>query len=83
MTNKLSNQEVKDFRNKFGKLIDVALRHLMEKEWVEEIDKNVRIHIAIINEKEVHFELMLDMIGKLLATKSYTWEQINDLIDED
>lgn len=71
--------EIRLFRQMLNELINKALEYLMYVEWKEYIDKNVRIRIAIINEKEIHFELMQDMIGQLLFTKSFTWEEINNL----
>ncbi len=67
------------FKSNFKHLYNKALQHLIMIEWKDQIDKDVRIQVPIINEREVHFELMHMMVNKLMETKVMTWEQINEL----
>lgn len=75
----LEPNELKKFQSQFKELYNKALDHLMYKEWRTKVDRHTRIHIPVINDREIHFELMHTMMGQLLETKSLTWEEINNL----
>lgn len=73
------DSELETFQKNFKTLQQKALNFLILKEWAHLIDKDAVINMPIINEYEVHFELVHRMIGRLLATKSLTWKEINAL----
>lgn len=75
----LDSTELATFKSNFRYLYQKALDHLIKKEWVEYIDRDVRIFVPLIDENKVEFELMHTMVNKLIATKSMTWEEINQL----
>jgi len=76
---KLTDDEIKTFQTNFHYLTQKAFAYLIDKEWADKIDKQVRVNIVTINDREITFELIHVMVNRLEATKTFTWSEINEL----
>jgi Ca2+-binding EF-hand superfamily protein len=76
----LDNNQIQEFKKNFKLLYQAAIDHLIQKEWVEHIDRDVRITVPLIDENKIEFELIHTMVNKILASKSMTWEEVNQLL---